>query len=1139
VQLTLHQPDPSPLDQGWTFQVHSRPYGDREAGWSLNAEGTVVTGVEEEPAPDPAAAADSLDVVLERLTRARPQQLFDAFVENELALGPVWRSSLKSLWVGEREAVGDITVGDELAEHVGREPIHPVLLDLCTGIAGATLFVAAAEHSDQTNIVSDLFLPLRYGRVTLHDRMPRRFYCRARWQTGDVASETQVFDLDFVDRDGRVLGGIREFVVKRAPREALLRSLGGDASRLLYSIGWREAAPPASSNGALNGAWLVSGFDELVAQLPESIRFEPSSDPQDLVQLLAQAQERGVPFLGIVWGVATRRGSSDEPSGEFVARTETEIGNLVVLVSTLLVEKGVNLPGGLWIITERAVATESSESVDPVQAALWGLGRTVIAEQPILRCRLVDHDGSEDVVPMVASLLDSPDGEPELALRQGKFLVPRVLRWAASGHLVVPRATDYILAPTERGLIDNLRLAETQVPAPGSGQVQVRVAAAGVNFRDVLNVLGLYPGDPGPVGGDYAGVVAAVGPEVTEFQVGQRVFGVMMGSMASCVNVPVQLMAPVPEGISQAAAASMPTAVLTTLLAFNSAKLRPGDRVLVHAASGGVGLAAVRLAQQRGATVFATASTYKRAMLRKLGVEHVYDSRSTDFADQILEDTGGSGVDVVVNSLTNEGFIEATVRATAQNGRFVEIAKRDIWLPEQMAQARRDIHYEILALDMLMAQEPERIRVLLAELSDGLASGEIAPLPVEIYPLTEAKAAFRRMQQARHIGKIVLQMPNPLQPRDDRSYLITGGLGALGLHMAAYLAQLGAGDIVLTSRRTPDPATQSAIAEITERYHCRIHTFAADVGDEAQVSDLLNTIRTDLPPLAGVAHLAGVIDDALLTQQSREHFRATLGPKAFGAWHLHLLTMTDDLEFFIVYSSGTSVLGSPGQANYAAANAMLDGLVAFRRAKGLPATSVNWGPWAHGGMASSEAVQANLVARGLIPLEPTAALNTLGEVVAHGIGQAIVIKANWQRAAKLLGTARPPILDSVLPSAGPVTPGDSALLRQLQDVPEAQRGAFVTEHLQREVQQILGLAQPPPATSRFLELGMDSLMAVEMRNRLLGQFGGMFTIDATAVFDYPTIGALAEYLATQTPEHLEVPETQATAPNTKAPESAA
>jgi hypothetical protein len=317
----------------------------------------------------------------------------------------------------------------------------------------------------------------------------------------------------------------------------------------------------------------------------------------------------------------------------------------------------------------------------------------------------------------------------------------------------------------------------------------------------------------------------------------------------------------------------------------------------------------------------------------------------------------------------------------------------------------------------------------------------------------------------------------------------------------------------------PDADAQREIDDITERYRCRIHTFAADIGDEAQVTGLLERIRAELPPLAGVAHLAGVLDDALLSEQSLERFRTAVSPKALGAWHLHRLTNSDDLDFFIVYSSASSVLGSPGQANYATANALLDGLVADREAQGLPATGINWGPWAHGGMATSHAARANLSAQGLIPLEPTAALSALDEVIAHGTGQAIVIKANWQRAAKGgLGAARASILDHVLPSAVTAARGDSELLRQLHEVPEAERGSFLTEFLRHEVQNFLRLAQPPAATSRFLELGTDSLMAVEFSNRLIPQFGGAFTINATAVFDYPTIGSLAEYLAGQLPE---------------------
>ena len=1115
VQLSMH-----PADGGATFQVHSRPYGDRDADWSLNADGTLITGV----ADVDGEPAGPIDAAIERMERTRPQQLFETFADMELAWGPAWSTSLKSLWVGEGEALGDVSIGEELAEHLGTEPIHPVLLDLCTGVAfPAFPALRAAEQG-----LADLFLPLRYGRVELRERIPRRFYCHARWHTAALDSETQVFDLDFVDRDGRRLGGIREFTVKRAPREALLRGLGGDATRLLYTLGWHEVPMPAGN--ATGGTWLVAGFGELAADLPGCIAVDRAAgapDPAPLGQLLTQARQRGVPFSGVVW--RSTGPAADESVAESAARLEAEIAHLLSAVHTTQADEAMTLQRGLWIITERAVATESGEPVDPVQAALWGLGRTIANEEPALHCHLVDHDGSDEAVHALARLLDAPSlsvAEPELAFRQGRFLAPRLLPWSRSGHLAVPRGTDYVLAPTERGAIDNLRLTDTDVPPPAEGYVQVRVEAAGLNFRDVLNVLGLYPGDPGPIGGDFAGVVTQLGPGVTGLEVGlevgQRVFGFMQGAFASRFNAPVQLLAPVPDAISAVAAATVPAAALTARLAFDWAQLKPGDRVLIHAASGGVGLAAIQLARRQGAVVFATASTYKRAALRKLGVEYVYDSRSTDFADQILADTDGAGVDVVLNSLTNEGFIEATVRATGPNGRFAEIAKRDIWTREQMAAARPDIAYEIVALDGATVHDPERIHRLLTEVSDGLAGGEWTPLPAEIYPLTEAKTAFRRMQQARHIGKIVLQMPNALQARADRSYLITGGLGAIGLHMAGYLAQLGAGDIVLTSRRAPDADTQRAIEDIAERYRCRIHTVAADVGDEAQVARLLERIRAELPPLAGVVHLAGVLDDALLSEQTPERFRTTLAPKAFGGCHLDRLTRvgatSGDLDFFIVSSSVSGLLGSPGQANYSTANAMLDGLVADRKARGLPATGIQFGPWATGGMASSEAARANLAAQGLVPLDPAAALAALAEVVASGAGQAAVIKANWQRAATLLGGVRPPMLDLVLPSAVVDAGGDREVLRRLHEVPDAQRAAFLTEFLQREVQGFLRLAQPPAATSRFLDLGTDSLMAVELRNRLYSQFGGAFTISATAVFDYPTIGGLAEYLVSQLPE---------------------
>ncbi|WP_349270152.1 putative polyketide synthase [Mycolicibacterium parafortuitum] len=1115
VQLTLH-----PVGEGeHKFQVHSRPYGERGAEWSLNAEGVVAGGAGEVAgaggAGEIAGAGGPVDEAIERLNRMRPQDLFETFADLELAWGPTWSGSLKSLWLGDGEAIGDILVGAELAEQLGTEPMHPVLMDLCTGVAfPAFPALLAAEQG-----VNDLYLPLRYGQVSLAEKMPRRFYCRARWHEGPLDSETQVFDIDYLDRDGHRLGGITEFTVKRAPREALLRGLGGDATRLLYTLGWHEVpVQDGSQEDSVTGpagTWLVGGFAELAAAVPGCIAAERSGDREPLGQMLIDAHERGLPFSGVVWRAAPA--PALESGTETAARLEAEIADLLSAVHTLQ-GSDLKLPGGLWIVTERAVATESAEPVDPVQAALWGFGRTTINEEPALRCRLVDSDGSAEAVQALAGLLAAPVDEPELAVRQGKLLASRLLPWSRSGHLTVPRGGDFVLAPTERGAIDNLRLTETEVPPPDEGYVQVRVEAAGLNFRDVLNVLGLYPGDPGPIGGDFAGVITQLGDGVTGLEVGQRVYGSMQGAFASRFNVPEQFVAPIPDGVSAVEAATIPAAALTVRLSFDWAALKPGDKVLIHAASGGVGLAAVQMAQRCGATVFATASTFKRATLRKLGVEHVYDSRTTEFADQILADTDGAGVDVVLNSLTSEGFIEATLRATAQGGRFAEIAKRDIWPAERMAEARPDLAYEIVALDTVMFTEPDRIRDLLTEVSEGLAGTEWTPLPAEVYPLTEARAAFRRMQQARHIGKIVVQIPNPLQPQQDRSYLVTGGLGAIGLHTAAYLAQLGAGDIVLTSRRAADAHAEQVIADIAERYKTRLHVFTADVGNEDDVTGLLARIRAELPPLAGVVHLAGVLDDALLSQQSVDRFRTTLAPKAFGACHLDRLTRDDDLDFFIVSSSVSSLFGSPGQSNYATANALLDGLVAARRAQGLPATGVNFGPWAQGGMASSEAAAANITAQGLIPLEPSAALAALAEVVANGTAQATVLKANWARAAKVLGSSRPPLLDLVLPSAAGEVSGDSELLKQLQEIPVPQRAGFVTEFLQKEVQNFLRLAQPPAASARFLDLGTDSLMAIELRNRLHSQFGGAFTINATAVFDYPTIGGLAEYLVGQLPD---------------------
>ncbi|WP_245291670.1 type I polyketide synthase [Methylosinus sp. R-45379] len=1137
VQLTLRaSEDAAPSLR--KFEVHSRPRNDRDASWSLNASGSVEleTAVTDE-------APEAIDTIIGRLSPMPPQRLFDGFAENELRWGPNWSGSLRALWAEGPEAVGELQAGEELSEHISSEPIHPVLLDLCTGVAGAVLLAAAPEAAADDG---SLFLPLRYERVTLREKMPRRFYCHARWRAdADERSETQSFDLVFVDGEGRYLGGIDDFVVKRAPRQALLRGLGVDAGRLLHLLSWRErplVAAPAAEAAPSEIALIVAAPDHprlptLRAALAERgrriVTVAPAAayerrddgftlDPRDAEHwrraFLALA-EAGESAFALVFLASGNAGPIEaEPSDALLARLTNDLDGIIG-ATRYLVGPGATAPArGLWLVTERAVAADPSEAVDPAQSAIWGLGRTILAEQSDAHCALVDTDGSAEAIQSLADALLSGAPEPEFALRRKKCMAPRLMPWARSGLLAAP-TQDYRLQPSERGAIDNLRLAPESFAPPGPGHVQLRSLAGGLNFRDVLNVLGLYPGDPGEIGGELAGVVTAVGEGVEGFAVGDRVFGFAPGgAFATAVNTPYPFLAHQPASVGAAEAATLPAAMLTVMLGYEWALPKKGERVLIHAASGGVGLAAVQLAQKAGAIVYATASAPKQQTLRDLGVEYIYDSRTLDFADQILADTGGAGVDIVLNSLTSEGFVAATVRATAQGGRFIEIAKRDIWTPEAMAAARPDIAYHILALDDVMRDDLPRIKRMLDKLAEDLGRGELQTLPFMAYPITEAKTAFRCMQQARHIGKIVLTVPEAPKPRRDRSYLVTGGLGALGLRMAEFLAQQGAGRLVLTSRRPPDDSAKETIAAIMSQYDCRVDAITADVGDEASLRALLEGIRRDGPPLGGVFHLAGVLDDALIPQQTPEKVLKTLAPKALGAWLLHHLTLDDAPELFVMFSSASAVLGSPGQANYAAANAFLDGLAAHRHALGLPAASVNYGPWAEAGMAASEAARVNLGRQGLTPLKPAMALSALAEMIRHGAAQAIVIGAQWQRIAKLMGPTRPPMLEHVLPKAAAAQAFDGAFLKQLEKVPEEQRADFLTEHLQGQLQHILGLAQPPAPDSRFLELGMDSLMAVELRNRLLGQFGASVSIPSTVVFDHPTVRALAEYLGSQTAE---------------------
>ncbi|MFN8470139.1 MAG: SDR family NAD(P)-dependent oxidoreductase [Caldilineaceae bacterium] len=682
---------------------------------------------------------------------------------------------------------------------------------------------------------------------------------------------------------------------------------------------------------------------------------------------------------------------------------------LIHLIQSL-VRHGGPKPPRLWVVTRGTQPVQDSDPIVLDQAPLWGVVRTAALEYPALRCSAIDlsalaeeDDGRSVVQEMLA---DGP--ETLVAYRGGQRLVPRLaahippavpaLRTAASDEA-------YRLEIPAPGILDRLTLtAVTRMP-PEPDQVEIRVHSAGLNFLDVLSALGLRPDQEGAAaapGMECAGVITHIGSEVTTAAVGDAVIAVAPYSIGAYVCTPAAFAVPKPATLSFAAAAALPIAYLTAYYALQTlGRIRRGERILIHAAAGGVGLAAVHLAQRAGAEIFATAgSVEKRAYLEALGVQHTMDSRSLDFADEIMALTQGEGVDLVLNSLAGDAIPRslATLRA---NGRFLEIGKRDIYDGSRldMSLLKKNIAFYAIDLLPLLAAQPHLCREMLSELTELLAAGALPPLPYTEFHITEAAAAFRHMAQARHIGKIVITTgagpaaDGETRPvliaaapgvvlRSDATYLVTGGLGALGQRLAEWLVQHGARHLVLLGRHPATPEATAALAVLAEE-GAEIVVKQADAASAADLSGVLDEIAQSLPPLRGVFHLAGVLDDGLLMHMNDERVARALAPKAGGAWLLHCLTRHLELDYFVMYSSATAVLGSPGQANYTAANAFLDGLVHYRHRQGLPALSVNWGAWAGAGMAASGEQAGNLARYGILAMAPDSGRNGARAILRH------------------------------------------------------------------------------------------------------------------------------------------------------------
>ncbi len=802
----------------------------------------------------------------------------------------------------------------------------------------------------------------------------------------------------------------------------------------------------------------------------------------------------------------------DRPAGlEPAAAARAMSVAVLQRLQAFLADEG-NADARLAVLTEGAVAVSDTEEPDPAAGAVWGLVRSAQSEHPG-RFLLIDVDGSETSTEALPTALEQ-EAEPQLALREGAAAAPRLAAMSEGESLVVPDGPWYLEAG-EGGTLEGLQA----VPSPEAerelqGQeVRVAIHAAGINFRDVLVALGMYPG-PSTMGGDGAGIVVETGPEVEGIVPGDRVFGLFFHAFGPLAIGEAGMLVRLPEDWSFAEGAAMPGASVTAYYALKDlAKLGAGERVLIHAGAGGVGTAAVQIARHLGAEVFATASPAKWDALRAMGLddEHIASSRDLEFKQKFLDATAGEGMDVVLDSLARE-FVDASLDLLPRGGRFLEMGKTDIRDPEEIAASHPGVVYRALELP---EAGPDRIGQILAELVAMVDRGELVHSPISIWDVREAAQAFRALSKARIVGKAVLTVPQPLD--SEGTVLVTGGLSGLGAIAARHFAKAhGVAHMLLAGRRGPDtPGAAELVAELAD-LGCEARAIACDVSDRSRVEALLDEVPRE-HPLTAIVHSAGAIDDGTIESLGPDRFESVFDPKADAAWHLHELTRdAEGLTSFILFSSGAATIGSPGQGNYAAANAFLDALAAKRRAEGLPATSIGWGLWAEESDITAQlddSDRSKFSRAGIVPISTEQGLELLDRARSQPepFRIAVPVDRGALRAAARAGMV-PPILSGLVPVSRRRKAASGSLARRLATIPESERSGVVLEVVREHAAEILGHSSTEgvDAGANFKDLGFDSLGAVELRNRLATATG--VTLDATLVFDYPTPEAVAGHL---------------------------
>ncbi len=1103
--------------------LYSRQRGTRE-DWVLRAEAILrATDV-----PRPADIRfDPQDAKLEKISL---DEVYNPGGDGSFVnYGPAFQT-IRDLWMTRRSTIARITYPEQARASFGRHFAHPAMLDGALQITEPRMTLKGIHRGRQPG--DPVYLPTGAKRVRFFAPLPEEIYVHAR-QVHDLTARDAKSGFVVTDAEGKVLLTVDNLSMRELPTKARAEA-GGEVvpSHVVQTLVELREGHDLTPARRAGGHWLLLA--------------EPGAEVQGLktamerlgatVDLLARADlgERLSDGLNAAYGEALASGqiAGILSAGALSLPVPEETAEGAALLSPLdaavkdLVSLGDLMdfhracPGGLARIVILTSGAYPDPAAGPVpasvlyQAPLMALGRGLATETPEYTLRMIDADAEALSRPeaLAARVLGETE-ETEVALRGTRVFAPRLGKREPEDFdptLLTVRAGDpsvnFHATMRAPGVIDDLELNEIPLEPLGPDQVRIRICAVGLNFRDVMAVTGLLPreAEHAPahqhLGLEFGAVVDAVGANVTGFVPGDRVMGLGRRCLQRFMTLDPKMLTKVPDSISLEQAATIPSAFATAHYALNHmGRMRAGERVLIHVATGGVGTAAVQLAQAAGAEIFATAgSPAKRKLLKEQGVRHVMDSRSLKFADDVARITKGQGVDLLLNSLPGD-YIAKGLEIMSPYGRFLEIGKRDVYADSSigMKPLRRNVSISVIDLAAMGDERPDLLSEMFDELVARFETGELVPLPLTAFPVSRIAEAFRYMSQARHVGKVVVTLDEdayrvrrdpsrPVRLRADAGYLVTGGTRGFSLDIADWLSRAGAGEVILASRSGAVAPEDQRKVQRMEARGTVVTALGLDITDAGATADLVRTRAGGTRPIRGVVHGAAVIKDGFAGQLTDEMVTDVLAPKVAGGWNLHraFAQVGEEPDFMLGFSSIAQVIGSGGQTNYIAANAFLDALALYRATRGRPGQAVDWGAIGESGfIARSENLASYLESVGLHGLSRKATEQGMELALSRDVTCFCYSRADWQQVARAnAALGQSPRFSDLLAKQGG---GTSAIRARLMSLEGAALREEASDFILTEICAVLKVERAVIQTDRPMsELGLDSLSSFELKMRI-------------------------------------------------------